>query len=303
MVIAEGRGPSRRGLLGGLAALIMAGHGGRTTASHPSRIVALDAPATEMLVTLGVRPAGVAGLAGYRETEGDLPLLRDAVDIGFFHEPNLELLQALSPDIFLGSFGIGAPVSALERIAPVISMPIYGGAADSYEAAIQAMQKAGEVTGRNHEASAFLAAHRRRLARLRDMVRGRRLRPVWLATPLLDGRHLILYGTDSLFDQILLRAGLTNAFGGPTSPWGIATVGIERLASRRDAAFLYIHSPVAEVALDTLSDSAIWRRLPFMRENHVTAIPYLEMYGALPTADRFTAILTDLIETGILDAD
>lgn len=51
--------------------------------------------------------------------------LCETMNLGFLHAPHSESLQALSPDLFLGAFGIGAPIAALERIAPVISMPIH----------------------------------------------------------------------------------------------------------------------------------------------------------------------------------
>jgi len=294
---------TRRFLLAGLAGFGLAGwsHAAMARQGTP-RIVALDAPATEMLVALGVEPVGVAGLAGYRAAEGDLPALRRAVDIGFYYEPNLELLQALAPECFIGSFGIGAPPALLERIAPVMTMPIYGGAGSTYDAACAAMSRAGQVTGRDSEAASFLAAHAQHLSELATRVSGRILRPLYLATPLLDGRHVILYGENSLFDAVMRRVGLRNAFTGPASAWGIASVGIEQLAADPDASFVYIASPVTRNALKQLHSSAIWSLLPFVVEGRVAPISYLEMYGALPTADRFAAALGGLLDTDVLDA-
>ena len=253
-------------------------------------------------MTLGIAPAGVAGLDGYRAVEGDLPALRDAVDIGFYYEPNMELLQALRPDIMIGSFGIGPSVERLEQIAPVFSVPIYGMAGSTQESAISALARIATVTGRSGEAEAFLASYQTRLDRLARRVAGRQLRPVFLASPLLDGRHIILYGRNSLFDGVMHRVGLRNAYDGETSPWGIASKGIDRLAGTPDGVFLYIDSPVAAAALGALERSAIWRSLPFVREARVLPIPYLEMYGALPTAYRFAGILDGLVDQGALDA-
>ncbi len=296
---------TRRTLLSSLAALALGPVSVREVGAKDavaSRIVALDAPSTEMLVQLGVEPTGVAGLAGYRQVEGDVPALRRSVDIGFFYEPNLELLQALQPDVFVGSFGVGAPHDLLERIAPVISLPIYGTSASSYDAAIAALVELAEATGRQESAATFLASHRLRLEEARSRVEGRSLRPVYLATPLLDGRHVILYGRSSLFDEVMQRLGLRNAFAGETSPWGIASVGIPQLATEPDAVFLYIESPVTRTALGALDASAIWRSLPFVREERLVSVPYLEMYGALPTADRFAKAIGRLLDLGAIDA-
>ncbi|WP_411037250.1 ABC transporter substrate-binding protein [Shinella sp. BYT-45] len=281
---------------------VLATAGGARAAPAPRRIVALDAPSTEMLTTLGIAPAGVAGLDGYRKVEGDLPLLRHAVDVGFYYEPNLEMLQALKPDVMVRSFGIGPSVELLERIAPVISAPVYGVAGSTEEGAASSFRQIAGLTGTGAAAEAFLAAHRSRLDRLAAQVAARRLRPVFLASPLLDGRHVILYGRNSLFDGVMRRVGLRNAYGGETSPWGIASKGIDSLAGMPDGVFLYIESPIAKTAIGTLEKSAIWRSLPFVRAARVLPVPYLEMYGALPTAHRFAGIVDGLIDRGALDA-
>jgi len=299
------RGLSRRTMLSFAAALALGTVSGREAKAERtavSRIVALDAPSAEMLVQLGVGPAGVAGLEGYRQAAGDVPALRQAVDIGFFYEPNLELLQALAPDVFVSSFGIGAPRDLLERIAPLISLPIYGVSSSSYEAAILALTGLAEATGREEVADAFLVTHRSLLDETRTKAQGRSVRPVYLATPLLDGRHVILYGKHSLFEEVMKRVGLRNAFVGETTPWGIASVGIDQLAQEPEAVLLYIESPVTQTALKGLDASAIWRSLPFVREQRLVPVPYLEMYGALPTADRFLGMVGDLLDRGALDA-
>lgn len=115
----------RRLFLTALASLVWTNSPGQASKLKARRIVALDAPSTEMLVMLGIEPLGVAGLDGYRQAEGDIPALRNAVDVGFFYEPNLELLQFLKPDLFMASFGVDAPIALLERVAPVLFLPIY----------------------------------------------------------------------------------------------------------------------------------------------------------------------------------
>lgn len=295
------KGIDRRSFMSSLAVLALMAGAARAYAA-PRRIVALDAPSTEMLVTLGIEPLGVAGLDGYRLAEGDVPALKEAVDVGFFYEPNLELLQFLKPDLFIDSFGVGAPATLLERIAPVLSTPIYGGRETSHAAAAHAMLGIAEATDRQKEARAFLAAHEARLAALAEKARLRRLRPVYLASPLLDGRHVILYGRNSLFDDVLRRAGLRNAFDGESTAWGIASVALGTLATVPNAVFIYIESPVTQSALRALAGSAIWKMLPFVQEGRIVPIPYLEMYGALPTADRFATIVAALLDAGVLDA-
>ncbi|MBN9057542.1 MAG: ABC transporter substrate-binding protein, partial [Rhizobiales bacterium] len=165
-----------------------------------------------------------------------------------------------------------------------------------------ALRRIADRMGRRDEAQAFLATYEERLSALEEKARTRRLRPVYLASPLLDGRHVILYGRNSLFDDVLRGIGMRNAFDGQSSPWGVASMGVDRLAAEREAVFVYIESPVTQAALKALNASAIWKTLPFVKEGRVVSIPYLEMYGALPTAYRFAGILESLLDRGALDA-
>lgn len=294
---------NRRMVVPMLAGFLCRMRAARAKLSVPRRVVALDAPSTEMLAMLGIEPVGVAGLDGYRQTERDIPALRHAVDIGFFYEPNLELLQFLKPDLFIGSFGVGAPADLLKRIAPVLSLPIYGGQDSSHEAAVQSLRQISGAMSRRDEAEAFLAAYQVRLSALALSASAGPRRPVYLASLLLDGRHVILYGQNSLFHKVLLHAGLRNAFVGESSAWGIASVAIGTLDAAPDAVFLYIKSPVTQAALAALEQSPIWKALPFVKARRIVPIPYLEMYGALPTAERFADIVGMLVERGTLDAD
>lgn len=292
----------RRLFLTALASLVWTNSPGQASKLTARRIVALDAPSTEMLVTLGIEPLGVAGLDGYRQAEGDIPALRNAVDVGFFYEPNLELLQFLKPDLFMASFGVGAPIALLERVAPVLFLPIYGQSGSSHQAAVEALNRIASLMGRQADGRAFLSAYEEKLIKVEAKVRVRRTRPLYLASPLLDGRHIILYGKDSLFDNVLQRVGLENAFAGQTSPWGVATVGIDALTTEPESVLVYIESPVTQAALKALNASMIWKLLPFVQDERVVPIPYLEMYGALPTASRFANILDGMLDQGIFNA-
>ncbi|MEP7453858.1 ABC transporter substrate-binding protein [Phyllobacterium sp. SB3] len=267
----------------------------------PKRIISLDAPSTEMLVKLGVEPIGVAGLTGYLAAEGDVPELSKAMDVGFYYEPNLELLHSLAPQLIISSFGVGTDNAILERIAPVLSVPIYGAGRPVYDSAADALLRIGESIGENRQADAFLRLHNKTLSSLRSELGPRRMRPFYLATPLLDGRHMIVYGTNSLFDGVMRRLGLSNAYHGPTSPWGIANIGIESLIANPDAGFVYIESPITNAALHALKSTALWQRIPFVRAGRLAPIPYVEMYGALPTAQRFAQAISAVVSTGLLD--
>ncbi len=47
---------------------------------------------------------------------------------------------------------------------------------------------------------------------------------------LLDARHVLVFGENCLFQEVLDRFGIKNAWHGEAAFWGSITVGIDRLA-------------------------------------------------------------------------
>ena len=63
----------------------------------PQRIVSLDELSTELLVSLGIEPVGVANLASYRRYIGiGNDLLERSVPLGSAQQPNLEAIARLN---------------------------------------------------------------------------------------------------------------------------------------------------------------------------------------------------------------
>jgi iron complex transport system substrate-binding protein len=114
-------------------------------------------------------------------------------------------------------------------------------------------------------------------------------RPV-LPINLGDARHCRVFGSDSMFGEVLKGLGLPNAWQGSTSYSAMAPVGIETLASMPDA-WIVLIPPHPQDALDTLTQSAFWNALPAVRENRVLTIGSINPYGALPAASRFADFL------------
>ncbi len=51
---------------------------------------------------------------------------------------------------------------------------------------------------------------------------------------LMDNRHALAFGKNSLFLEVMEHLGLTRAWQGETNFWGSAVIGIEHLAHLRD---------------------------------------------------------------------
>src|ERR1700754_4673937 len=105
------------------------------------RIVVLDWPLTEIVLSLGVVPVGVSRPVWYTRLDGVPPLPPSAVDTGLLDQPNFEVIETLKPDLIVVTPAHAPMRTLLERIAPTLAVPLYvggggGGSApiDVYEA-------------------------------------------------------------------------------------------------------------------------------------------------------------------------
>ena len=256
------------------------------------RIVSLDYALTETLLELGVRPVGVPDLEGYDRWVVDPELPSDVVDVGSTFEPNLELIQQLDPDLILTTPFLAGVRHRLERIAPTLSLAIYspeGGGA--YESAVEVTRRLGERLGRERAARELIARVDSSLEAVRDSLRPHRDTPIYLVR-FMDPRHVRVFGEESLFDDVLERVDVPNAWQEETNYWGFSTVGIEALATRESVRLFYLSPPPRNV-LPTLEESALWSSLPFVEAGRVHPFPMVLQFGGLPSAERFGRLLVE----------
>jgi iron complex transport system substrate-binding protein len=292
-------GLDRRTLLA--AACCLAARGGAAGAgelSPPARIVSLDYGLTETLLALGVAPVGMVQVGAWADWVVEPALPAGMIDLGADREPNLELLAALRPDLIVTTPYLAAIRPVLERFAPTRTFSIYappGGR--PYELSVAATRELAGVLGRATEGEALIARAEARMteisARLRDMADI----PL-LIVSFLDAHHVRVYGAGSLFDDTLKRCGLANGWRGPCNYWGFATVGIEALAAVPESRLVYLE-PVSGDVLLRLAGSPLWNSLAFVRAGRIQRLPAALMFGMLPSAMRFAALLGEhLAATG-----
>lgn len=115
----------------------------------------------------------------------------------------------------------------------------------------------------NLQASAerHLTEYDRFIASLKPRFIQRGARPV-LLTSLLDSRHMLVFGPNSLFQDVLDEYGIPNAWQGETNFWGSTAVSIDRLAAFQDVDVLcFDHGNDKEMA--TLMSTPLWQAMPF----------------------------------------
>lgn len=288
--------PSRREAV---AAILAAGaglHPARNAAAAPMpRVAAAGWAGAQTLLALGVVPLALPEIARYRALVAEPPLPESVQELGLRSEPNLELLTALAPDLIVAD--AGSVTSPLARIAPVATFaPLRPGRRPA-EAAREATLALAARLGRDAEAQSLIAAHEARLAGAAERLSGDRGGPLCLVSDAFGNRALV-FGGNSLYQDVLDRVGLRNAFTGATSAWGHATVGLDQLAALDPTTRLVLLTSRVPDARTFLALRPLWRTLPFLREERVTVLADILFYGGLPSADRFARLLAERLAPG-----
>ncbi|MFP3949443.1 MAG: iron-siderophore ABC transporter substrate-binding protein, partial [Longimicrobiales bacterium] len=243
----------------------------RNDEGPPIRVVSLDYGLTETILALGVVPVGVPDLAGYEQWVVEPELPPSVVDVGSTFEPNLELIQQLEPDLILTTPFLAGLRDRLERIAPTLSLAIYREEGEPYQRAKEVTRRLGERLDRDTEAESLIARVDSTIRAARRQLRGHRETPLYFVR-FLDPRHVRVFGEQSLYDDVLEKLEMPNAWTGETNYWGFSTVGIEALATRQEARLFYLE-PLPPDVLPTLENSGLWANLPFVEAGNVHPFP------------------------------
>lgn len=294
----------RRAFMLGCALLIVSLAGARAdtlaeprsdaASSTAQRIAVIDWGLAETLLGLGVTPLAVAELDNYRRWVAVPDMPESVHDLGLRTEPNLELLSQLDPDLILITPQFEAARAKLARIAPVVSLAIYRPDGDAYANAQSVTRELGRLTGRQAEAEALIASVDAQLLRLREQLASQAIPPLFVAA-FIDDRHVRVFGRQSLFDAVLQRAGLANAWTGADNFWGFAQAGIEQLAEPAEAGLIRLR-PLPLNAERRLASSVLWANLPFVRASRVYDFPPTWQFGGLISASRFAVLLDEALD-------
>lgn len=292
----------RRALLGGLLALTAVRlpqaeaetlpPAQQTARTGAASVAALDWGLAETLLSLGVVPAAVPAPPWYDRYVVDPALPASVVDVGLLFAPNFELLHELSPDLIVTTPGLQAAVPMLQRIAPVYSFNLFQPGPETLATSEQATLALADRLGIRAEGDRLIAATRSRLSDARQQLSGRTSRPVLVACP-LDGRHVSLFGANSLYGAVLNAGGLTNAATGIGGEFTI--VGLETLGNYGDSTVILLETPAAPGMASRLATTRLWQTFPFVREQRLHVVAPVLGSGGLPSASRFASLLSDAL--------
>jgi iron complex transport system substrate-binding protein len=235
---------------------------------NAERVVALEWTFAEDLLALGLQPAGVADIEGYKSwLKIPVELDETVADVGTRQEPNLEAITALAPDLILAvNFRHAEIYDTLSAIAPTLMFDPYPADGTHYDEMLATFATVAQATGREAEAEAVLEGLTAKFAAARSALeaagRGGEtfiLSQTYLASEVPTFR---LFTDNALAVQVLEQIGLENAWGDAAQPYGFSTVDFEAFASIGDTNFLYVAQDEYQA---TLTGLPLWNGLPFVQ--------------------------------------
>ncbi|TIX03405.1 MAG: ABC transporter substrate-binding protein [Mesorhizobium sp.] len=280
---------TRRRCLAGLAATSLGLRGSPARAARPPRIACLEWTSAEMVISLGIGPVAVADTKGYRDWVAGPALPAGCIDLGSRGEPNLELLLELKPDLIIGAYGYGLDEAPFRRIAPLHTVPFYDGSQAPYRQAEIETLELGLQLGREAEAQRLIQETTATIAHLRTLFSGQTRQPLAVVS-MFDDRHVRVYGKGSLFQDVLDRLRLTNAWTAPTDSWGFSILGIEELVAIGKARVISL-DPIPPHVKIRIDQSSLWANLPCVKAGNVRTIPPIWPFGGLAAAARFATFV------------
>jgi iron complex transport system substrate-binding protein len=259
-----------------------------TPAASLQRVVALDWGLVQTLLALGLAPIASAENELYRDSVREPQLPPSVQELGLRSEPNLELLQQLQPELIMVGSDQGVLQPRLNAIAPT---EIFADTRETGTPAERVAQLTLDVAtriGRVAAAEHYLADAWQTFASARARCAPLGIAPLQVIS-VIDERRALVFGQGSLFDDVLRRLGLRNAWTTATNGWGYATIGFEQLAEQPDAQLAYFNATPGLEA--RLTNNPLWRNLPSVRAGRAIKLPEVLFYGGMPSAVSFAQLL------------
>ena len=257
------------------------------------RIATVDWTIAETLLALGVTPLAVGDVSAYRAWVGEPLLPADVVDIGLRAQPNRELLAELKPNRILIS-PLAAPLApTLSRIAPVQSIALYDPQTDLWQRLHEATLTIAALVNKTAEANVLLTDLNRELEQMKQTLPAEL--PPLLVVQFIDERHVRVFGRHSLFEAVMQRLGLRNAWQGETNAWGFSVASLEQFLSIPEARLVVV-DPIPVGVSERLQEPGLWQHLPLVQQAPVLHLPAVWSFGGVLAARRFATLLSEALQ-------
>lgn len=288
-------GFSRREFIAAGALVLTCGPRARA-ASLPPRVAALGWSCAQTLLALGLVPLAVPEIERYGRLVVEPPIPAQVSEVGLRSEPNLELLRQLAPDLIVIDPSLASARRRLEQIAPVDVFTTLAPGRRPLATSQAATRRLATRLGLEAACESYLAEVETALAGYSTQAAGYRGGPLYLIHEMFRNRALV-FGSTSLYQDVLDRFGLRNAWTGPSSLYGHIVIGLEDLANVPDARLVMINSRAADFER-LLRGNPFFSSLPAIRASRLTVLSDVLFYGGVPAAERFARLLAERLPKG-----
>lgn len=255
---------------------------GEVTLDKPAqKVVVLEWTFTEDIIALGMQPIGNADNENYKLwVTGEAPLDASVTDVGLRHEPSLEKIASLKPDLIIANTDSHEAIyDQLKGIAPTLIFSLYppDGQGDQYTEMINMFKSIAAAVGKTPEGDKVLADLDQHYADAKTK----------LAAAGKDGLNYVLtqafsyqnaatmrlFTGNSLAVQTLDRIGLKNDWKSENFElYGFSTSTVEALPAVQDTNLLYIVQKDDDIFAGALKDNSVWNGLNFVKEKRTYAL-------------------------------
>ncbi|MDQ1914908.1 iron-siderophore ABC transporter substrate-binding protein [Paenibacillus sp. GD4] len=271
----------------------------------PKKIVALEWVYAEDLLALGIQPAGVADIAGYKKSVNVKPALEaSVVDVGTRQEPNLETIAAIKPDLIIGvSFRHKAIYDKLKGIAPTIMFEPYPpeNGPNQYQEMEETFLTIADAVDKKTAAQDVLKKLNDSYAQAGEKLKkaGKNGTEFVLVQGFSskDVPTIRAFTENSMASQIMGKIGLKNAYkSSKFEAYGFATTNVEALPAVQKANFFYVVTEEDNIFTKQLKDNPVWKGLDFVKENRTYSLGGATwLFGGPISAQVFVDQVTTLL--------
>jgi len=268
------------------------------------RVAATEWNAVEYLVSLGVMPTAVSDIKGYGQWASAAPLDDTPKDIGTRGEPSIDTLGSLDLDLVVVTDSLTE--GALEQIeAKVPVIVINGGdAKDSIGSMFDNVDLIAKATGTEDKAAQLKSDFDAKIAEGKAEVDelGATGEKVAFADAWVDAGTVSIrpFAKGSLVADVFAEIGLENPWPMEGDPvYGLAQADVEGLTQLGDVRFWYMANEAdgGDAFATALADNAIWKNLPFVKNDKVHRLPdSLWMFGGPKSMQQYVDAAIDALK-------
>lgn len=251
--------------------------GTQTIKGTPKNIVVLQWTYAEDLLALGIQPAGVTDIEGYKKfVNVDKKLANSVKDVGTRTEPNLEAISRVNPDLIIAMKSTHEKIlDSLKKIAPVVTFESISSVKNQYKNMLEDFKKISKIVDKTDKAERVISDLEEFIEDQKKRVSDAGLMEskyiVSQAYSVQNSAVLRLFTDNSIVSQIMTRLGFENAYKPDKfNPNGFSEVTVEALQTVQDEnlQFLYIVQDDDNIFKKQLKGNPVWENLGFVQSEN-----------------------------------